>query len=333
MLAGVLAAVLALGPAVAFASAGDEVAEETEAAESADEAAEYTTVTVYYCEIVHYDDPSFDHPSGMRLMDVVTYDGAKVGETINEWDYVRSIPDFQFFDGWATNKVISADPEKNTVQLHYFRVKSPATVNYYAVSAAKDAPLPVAGRNALVDDAPAPAQFEKMGSYEIESQPLGTRIDASMLAVPLDDLVYLDADKESITVEALASNNEINLFYTVAAVTLPDDVEAGYAPDVTEIEDSGAGSDDESAGDDGAGAPGGEASDGATGAGDNAANEEDAPDAEETVIADDGAPLAAAAETGVLALPQTGDEVVVGALLLSAAVAAGGATLLARRRQ
>ena len=27
-----------------------------------------TSVTVYYCEMVHYDDPSFDDPSGFRVL-------------------------------------------------------------------------------------------------------------------------------------------------------------------------------------------------------------------------------------------------------------------------
>lgn len=371
-IAGVLAASLAFAPLVAFA-AGDEeeqaagadmgtlvdaigkivakddcasatIAEaedmdadvsdaggEADGIEAGEEAVEYSSVTVYYCEIVLYDDPSFDHPSNLRLLDVATFDGVKVGEEIEEWDYVRDIPDFWFFDGWATNQVVSADPAQNTVQLHYSRVKSPSLVNYYAVTAAKGEGAASFGNAADADG--AAWRFEKMGSYEIASQPLGTQIDADLLAVPLDDLVYLDSDKDEIVVEPLASNNEINLFYAPAAVTLPDDVEAGAAPDATQPENPGGGSDEDATGpSDGTLAPP-TAEDTDAGQDDEASDEASgAPAGDETVIADDGAPLASAAEAGVLPLPQTGDEVVIGALLASAVLGAGGATLMARRR-
>ena len=42
-----------------------------------------TTVTVYYCEMVYYDDPSFNDPTGFRLLGSHTYDGVTVGEKID----------------------------------------------------------------------------------------------------------------------------------------------------------------------------------------------------------------------------------------------------------
>ncbi|MEC4175207.1 LPXTG cell wall anchor domain-containing protein [Adlercreutzia sp. R7] len=313
----------------AVAAPVEEAAEDDRA--SAD-AAESTTLTVHYCEIVSYDDPSFDDPSGLRLLETRTFE-VKVGEEIDPWHYVRPLDDFFFWDARFDSKVMDADPSKNMVELHYFRSRSSSTVNYYAVTAAETGEDACASKTVVADVDGAAVRFDKMGSYEIESQQIGVEIPAESLAVPLDDLVYLDADRDSIKVEALASKNEINLFYTPAAATLPDKAPAGDAP---ELEAPVPGGDAGSAGDssdENAPADEGDAGteDDNAGAADDQGGESGL--APETVITDDGAPLASAEEAGVLPLPQTGDEVVGIALLASAALAAGGVTLVARRRQ
>lgn len=288
--------------------------------------AEDTTLTVHYREIVSYDDPSFDDPSGLRLLETRTFN-VKVGQEIDPWSYVILIPDFFFWDGRFDSTIMDADPSKNVLDLDYFRSRSSSMVNYYVVTdgvAESDAE-----RTVVTNIDGAPVRFDKLGSYEIESQKLGTLIPSEVLAVPLEELVYLDADRESIKVEPLASENEINLFYTPAATTLPDKVPAGDAPEL-EAPAPGDGNDPD------AGAGEGEADvETGTGSTDGPTNDQISEDetVPETTIVDDGAPLASAEEAGVLPLPQTGDEVMGIALLASAALAAGGVTLVARRRQ
>ncbi len=194
------------------------------------EAAE-TTVTVYYCEMVHYDDPSFNDPTGFRLLGSYTYDGVVVGEEIEPWDYVRDVPDYVFFDGWVTDPIASADPEQNTVQLNYFRTKSPCTVNYYSISDG-DAFADNPGIDTVISEIDGQAvRFDRMGTYEIESQPLGTEIDSSLLAVPVDNMTYVDADKESVVVAGAVASNELNLFYTPVLAAEPDDAPEAGTPE------------------------------------------------------------------------------------------------------
>lgn len=104
-LATLLAVSLAATPMAAFATDGESAAAaaiaETEAAapsapekqpEAAGENETLTTsVTVYYCEMVYYDDPSFNDPTGFRLLGSHTFDGVKVGEEINLWEYAKDI--------------------------------------------------------------------------------------------------------------------------------------------------------------------------------------------------------------------------------------------------
>lgn len=87
-----------------------DVAPAPEASDAAEEAT--SSLTLYFCEIMNYDDPSFDHPSGYRLLGTQTIDGLKVGDTVNAWDYIHDIPDFQFFDGWPREITVSADASR-----------------------------------------------------------------------------------------------------------------------------------------------------------------------------------------------------------------------------
>ena len=182
-LATLLAVSLAATPMAAFATDGESAAAaaiaETEAAapsapekqpEAAGENETLTTsVTVYYCEMVYYDDPSFNDPTGFRLLGSHTFDGVKVGEEINLWEYAKDIPDFVHFDGWAVNPIASANPEENLVQMNYFRTKSPSSVNYYLVTDGAETPedAPIDPSMGEVDG--ESVAFWKMGSYEVES--------------------------------------------------------------------------------------------------------------------------------------------------------------------
>lgn len=327
--------------------------------EQADEqAAELTSLTLSIYEIVLYDDPSFSEPDGLRLLETKVIDGLKVGETIDLWNYVEARKDFVFFDGWPRYVVLSENPEENHAQLHYRRIKSPSVVNYYLVGEALTAPLMKSAP--IIDNvAGVPVSFWKMGSYQVESLPLGAQIASDQCAVELDGLVYLAADKDAIKVEPLVSANEINLFYTVSmATTLPDDalVESPGAP---EGPGEGAGGDSDAdgvPGGDGAGAdtpgeggsssedgpaqegsapegPAGGVSDGGSseskGDDDAAQPSVGADDAPTTVIEDDPSPLAAP-RAKMATLPQTSDGIGVLAGLLATAVAAAALALAAR---
>lgn len=74
-----------------------------------------------------------------------------------------------------------------------------------------------------VTDAPAAAEveiggepvvFEKMGSRNTRGYRVGTTVTSDQVAVPVEGLVYLGSDKEELTVQPLAADNEINVVYT-----------------------------------------------------------------------------------------------------------------------
>lgn len=333
-------------------------------APAGEKAGEPTSLTLSVYEIVFYDDPSFDEPGGLRLMETKVIDGLKAGETVDLWNYVETRDDFFFFDGWPRYITLSENPEENRAQLHYMRSKSPSVVNYYLVGEASAAPLMKAAP--IVDDVEGvPVSFWKMGSYQVQSLPLGAQIASEQCAVELDGLVYLDADKDSIAVEPLAAANEINLFYTVdTATTLPDDApvedasaadqpgagtegDAGAEGGAGDAGDSGVegGTGSGSGAEEGAGSSSGDASqeggasegpaaggaDGGVSAGNEGQARPDAggDDAPTAVIEDELSPLAPAREKAA-ALPQTGDEISAFAGLLAAAAGAGALALTAR---
>ncbi len=272
-------------------------------------AGEATSLTLSVYEIVFYDDPSFDEPGGLRLMETKVVDGLKAGETVDLWNYVEMRDDFFFFDGWPRYITLSENPEENHAQLHYMRSKSPSVVNYYLVGEASAAPLakdvPIIG-----DVAGVPVSFWKMGSYQVQSLPLGAQIASEQCAVDLDGLVYLDADKDSIAVEPLAAANEINLFYTVdTATTLPDDAPVEDAPGADQ---PGAGTEGDvgaegGAGDAGAGDAGDSGVEGGTGSGSGSGAEEGAGSPSGDASQEGGAsggPAAGGADEG----PSAGNE-------------------------
>lgn len=323
-----------------------------------------TSVTVYYCEMVYYDDPSFNDPTGFRLLGSHTFDGVKVGEEINLWEYAKDIPDFVHFDGWAVNPIASANPEENLVQMNYFRTKSPSSVNYYLVTDGAETPedAPIDPSMGEVDG--ESVAFWKMGSYEVESLRLGTEISSDACAVSLEGLTYLDADKAAIAVDAVPSRNEINLFYAADPADQPDNAPApdaepspqpdgdkpgedtdGAAPTPGDVSGntSGNGSpsvpevDGPAASDSGnEGAADVEATEDETGSeqdGATVVTDENASDASDSSEGDSDAALQEAAERGVLTLPQTSDGAVAFAGIASVVAVAAAVTLAASRRR
>lgn len=323
-----------------------------------------TSVTVYYCEMVYYDDPSFNDPTGFRLLGSHTFDGVKVGEEINLWEYAKDIPDFVHFDGWAVNPIASANPEENLVQMNYFRTKSPSSVNYYLVTDGAETPedAPIDPSMGEVDG--ESVAFWKMGSYEVESLRLGTEISSDACAVSLEGLTYLDADKAAIAVDAVPSRNEINLFYAADPADQPDNAPApdaepspqpdgdkpgedtdGAAPTPGDVSGntSGNGSpsvpevDGPAASDSGnEGAADVEATEDETGSeqdGATVVTDENASDASDSGERDSDAALQEAAERGVLTLPQTSDGAVAFAGIASVVAVAAAVTLAASRRR
>ncbi|MEY8459752.1 hypothetical protein AALA69_01285 [Eggerthellaceae bacterium 24-137] len=324
-----------------------------------------TSMTISIYEMVYYEDPTFNDPSCLRLMEERTVEGLKVGQTIELWDYVDPPEGFLFFDGWPRNPVMSENPDENKVQIHYFRYQSPSVINYYLVGEA--AGVPLAKDAPIINDVDGvPVSFWKMGSYDVENLTIGAEITSDECAVPLDHLVYLASDKSSIAVEPLASHNEINLFYTIdTATTLPDDnlVESAPVtgqPDQPGGGETGEGGSNEVAGPDQNGSPTGggsqtdtsaeggdepsapgtnvspEGADTEVSSGDPAADPSNADGVEEgtVVIEDDESPLAAEYQ-GTLTLPQTNDRAsgVAGVLAAFGAVSLGAAALAARRRK
>ena len=323
-----------------------------------------TSVTVYYCEMVYYDDPSFNDPTGFRLLGSHTFDGVKVGEEINLWEYAKDIPDFVHFDGWAVNPIASANPEENLVQMNYFRTKSPSSVNYYLVTDGAETPedAPIDPSMGEVDG--ESVAFWKMGSYEVESLRLGTEISSDACAVSLEGLTYLDADKAAIAVDAVPSRNEINLFYAADPADQPDNAPAPDAEPSPQPDGDKPGEDtdgaaptpgDVSGNTSGNGSPsvpevdGPAASDsGNEDAADVEATEdeteseqdeatvvtdENASDASDSGESDSDAALQEAAERGVLTLPQTSDGAVAFAGIASVVAVAAAVTLAASRRR
>ncbi len=322
-----------------------------------------TSVTVYYCEMVYYDDPSFNDPTGFRLLGSHTFDGVKVGEEINLWEYAKDIPDFVHFDGWAVNPIASANPEENLVQMNYFRTKSPSSVNYYLVTDGAETPedAPIDPSMGEVDG--ESVAFWKMGSYEVESLRLGTEISSDACAVSLEGLTYLDADKAAIAVDAVPSRN---LFYAADPADQPDNAPApapdaepspqpdgdkpgedtdGAAPTPGDVSGntSGNGSpsvpevDGPAASDSGnEGAADVEATEDETGSeqdGATVVTDENASDASDSSEGDSDAALQEAAERGVLTLPQTSDGTVAFAGISSVVAVAAAVTLAASRRR
>lgn len=174
------------------------------------------TMTFYYCDPMGYEDPDYDDPSGIKLLKKVVVTGLKAGDVLNTADYVEHIDGYFFFDAYPVKPVVSSDESLNYVELTYFKTRDNAfSVDYYQV---KGQPGSVVGDEAVA--------FEKMGTLTVDDQPFDLKVDAARVAVPIENMVCLDAYPESIRLKSDADENVINVFYADAAATLPDSVPA-----------------------------------------------------------------------------------------------------------
>ena len=188
-----------------------------------DSAADHT-MTFYYCEPMGYEDPDYSHPSGIRLLKKRVVTGLKAGQELDTWDYVEQIEGHVFFDAYPSKPVVSSDESKNYVELVYFKtMNSACTVNYFEV---KGTPGAVVGSNDIA--------IEKMGEFTIENQRYDQKIEGRQVAVPIDEMIYLDSYPQSIRLKSDPADNVINVFYADTLATLPDATpvpDAGAAPD------------------------------------------------------------------------------------------------------
>lgn len=278
VLSGALALTLAASPLLAFASNTTIDSTTNEAlnlselplvstAQKTDDPAlsadaQTTSLTVYYCEIMPFDE-SIDHPSNMRLLQTKTFDGLPVGETFNSWDYVENLDGYFFFDGWAESYVLSENPEENNLQLHYFATQNnSATVNYYIMSEdpTDDYETYQSFQSDLVEIGGESILFTKLGEYQLEGLRFNRPVTGEDHAIAIDDLMFVESFPSSIQVSTSPEDNIINLLYAPALTTLPDDLlvdEGSTTPpavdepvnDDNSVDDSTSADDNESAGD------------------------------------------------------------------------------------
>lgn len=240
----------ALDASAAFAAdslalSGNGQTAETNSSGAAEDSVETCSLTVYYCEIVFYEDPDFSHPSGMRLLKTRTVEGLTPGDTINPWNYVEAIDGFHFFDGWAENKTLSTDSSKNNVQLNYFATTNNSfSVNYYMLT---DGNAPISSQNIVPDNSGAkigldgklaagdsiiadyygePVRITKLGGLQEEGQRFGQMVDGSNYATPIEHMMFLDSYPSSIRVGTDPESNVINMFYAPTLTTPPDETPA-----------------------------------------------------------------------------------------------------------
>ncbi len=246
-LAGVLAFLLAASPLTAHAgkalgenanTPAQVAMEQTEPAQpqeaqTPDAQAQTTSLTVYYCEMVPYDEP-IDHPSHMRLIKSETFDGLTVGDTFEPWDYVQDITGYWFFDGWSENYVLSENPDENNLELHYFATQNnQATINYYIMSGDESARSADAAYQALDSEHAVvdgeDVLFTKIGESQLDGLRFDRFVHGDDHAVELENLMFVDSYPSSIQVCTNPENNVINLLYAPTLASLPDDMPADDA--------------------------------------------------------------------------------------------------------
>lgn len=311
-------------PAFAEGSAG---------ASDATQNAATTSVTVSYYEGAGYEDEEQTTPI-VILRETRTFDGVEVGSEIDPWDYVVNFPDLLFFDGWADNVIADADPAKNQVTLKYLRMRWPLTIHYYAIS--NNEAVAAAAEDLAQDAVPAAAfSYEYLGEYQTPSQPLGQVIDSELLAVPLDGMVHLGANREEVQIGNVPADNQVNVFYyELPSGDVPDAGEGddgAATPAPVPPTDAGTSSGPNSGDDSGLGSDGG-ASDAEVEEADGNGSDS-ASSSQETVIVEDGTPLADAAENGILPLPQTGDDLGISLVVAAGFMVTAAAVMAVLRRR
>ncbi len=201
------------------------------------------TATIKYYENVTYEEPGVPPGEGNRyLLGTRTITGLTEGDVLDAWDYVIDLEGFFFFDGWPAKLTISSDPDKNVMELFYFRLwDSSYTVNYYLME----------GADLTADNwgdalAPEDVKFTKFATETVENQPFGALVEGDAYEYQIDGAYAIDAYPAEIRVGTDADNNTINVLYVAEAATLPDAVEVpddATAPDVDKPSgDTGSGS-------------------------------------------------------------------------------------------
>ena len=212
------------------------------------------TMTFNYYEMVHYDDPDWFHPTGLRLLRTHTVEGLNVGDTLNTWDYVEDIDGYFFFDATPANPVVSDDESQNVVDLLYMNPEvNTYTVNYYRVSGhdadANTESSAAVGDATVADIDGVSLRFEHVGGETVDGQYFNKKIVGTDVAPEIDSLLFLDSYPQSIRVQTSHDANVLNLLYADNHVTLPDRIEvpddepadepgAGLSPDDGEADES-----------------------------------------------------------------------------------------------
>lgn len=206
------------------------------------------SMTFYYIELVHYHDPELNHPSGLRLLHTHTVTGLNVGDQLDTWDYVADLEGYLFFDAIPARPVVGEDEALNGVELRYMNPElNEYTVDYYRVCDGSDhidgdaeeaAPEVSRGNGANASDdriteilGGQPVVFEKFKTVTVDCQPFNVKVHGDSLAHQIDNLMYLESYPSSIRVSTNAEDNVINLLYTDAMASLPDDTEIPETPE------------------------------------------------------------------------------------------------------
>ncbi|MDE8701744.1 hypothetical protein PZH32_02070 [Adlercreutzia equolifaciens] len=202
------------------------------------------SMTFYYIELVHYHDPELNHPSGLRLLHTHTVTGLNVGDQLDTWDYVADLEGYLFFDAIPARPVVGEDEALNGVELRYMNPElNEYTVDYYRVcdgSDRLDDETSEAPQSAEEGISPShiieiingqPIVFERLKSVTVDCQPFNVKVHGDSLAHQIDNLVYLESYPSSIRVSTNAEDNVINLLYTDAMASLPDDTEIPETPE------------------------------------------------------------------------------------------------------
>lgn len=180
------------------------------------------TVTLEYYENIIYEEPGIPpNAEGRYLLGTRVLTGLQEGTELDTWDYVVDIPGYFFFDAWPGHLTVSTDPDRNVIQLFYFRYSNYAyTVNYYLMT---DADLAAdTWSEALAPDTVA---FYKLGSETIENQPYGKLVEGDAYEYKLDGAYVVDTYPAEIRVGVAPDNDTLNVLYVPESTILPDDIE------------------------------------------------------------------------------------------------------------
>lgn len=190
------------------------------------------TATIYYVEIISYDDPDHGLTTGTgRLLGTRVISGLTEGQQLHAWDYVRYLPGFFFFDGYPRYLTVSTDESKNVIELDYGNsMNTDFTVNYYLMTGADLTADTWAG--AL---APEDVTFTKMGSQTFTGRPALQAINGDAFEYKLNDLYVIDTYPSEIVLDPNSDDNTINVLYTSAIDVGPEGVPVPDTPQAPDL--------------------------------------------------------------------------------------------------